>query len=109
MAENFQERAKAVLKFFSNPCQALSRLNELLLAGEHRVKIGRRELAVRVVRDRFCRAAIDVVRYTGKLLRDDIRCLVYQRSRTLMACDCLRGIAIIAIREGNTVTFYILE
>jgi len=110
MAENFQERAKAVLKFFSDPCQVLSRLSELSLTpGEHQVRIGRRELTVRVVREGFCRAAIDLMRYTGRLIRDDFRCLVYRRSKMLMACNCLKSVAIIAIRKRGTVTFYILE
>jgi len=109
MAENFQE-VRAMLRFFSEPCQVLSRLSELSpVPGEHRVVIGRRELVVKVVRESFCRTAIDLMRYTGKLLRNDFRCLVYQRSRTLMACDCLKNVAVIAIKERNTVTLYILE
>jgi len=109
MAENSQE-VRAMLKLFSDPCQVLSRLGVLSpTPGEYRVNVGRRELTVRVVRESFCRAAIDLIRYTGKLLRNDFRCLVYQRSRTLMACDCLKNVAVIAIKERNTVTLYILE
>jgi len=109
MAENVQEQVKAVLKFFNDPCQVLSRLSEIsLTAGEHQVEIGRRELTVRVVREKFCRTAIDLMRYTGKLLRDDLKCLVY-KGKALMACNCLKSVAIIAIREGNTVAIYVLE
>jgi len=108
MAETAPEQVKAALKFFSDPCNVFSKISSIP-AGEHRIKVGKRELTIRVVRDRFCRAAVDLMRYTGRLIRDDFRCLVYQRSRTLMACSYLKNAAIIGVKEGGAVTFYVLE
>jgi len=104
-----EQDVKTALKLFHDPCRVFAHVVRLE-AGEHQAEVGRREVTIRVVRERLSRAVVDVIRYMGTLVRDDIRCLVYRirawHTVALMAYNVLGNVAVIAVREKSAVTFY---